>query len=112
MLPLKNRLKKKSDFELVFKKGISFKGDSLFLKVSKNKLETSRFGFVVSKKVSNKAVVRNKIRRILREIIKKQLPEIKTGLDGVFIVNPICKNKNFQEIKASVNKLMRRADII
>lgn len=112
MLPIKNRLKKKSDFERVFKKGIGRKDDNLLLKTLKNNLETSRFGFVVSKKISNKAVVRNKIRRILREIIKKKLPEIKTGLDVIFIANPSCKTKDFWEIEAAVKELLYRADMI
>ena len=112
MLPPKNRLKKKSDFERVFKKGTGYKDDSLILKTLKNNLETSRFGFIVSKKISNKAVVRNKIRRILREIIKKNLPKIKTGLDVVFIANPGCKNKGFWDIEAVAEKLLYKADMI
>ena len=65
----KNRLKKKRDFEDVFKKGKAVKGSFLFIKYKKNKLDVPRFGFVVSAKVARKAVERNKIRRILSGVV-------------------------------------------
>lgn len=64
----KNRLKRKRDFEDVFKKGKAVKGSFLFIKYRKNKLDEPRFGFVVSAKIAGKAVERNKIRRILSEV--------------------------------------------
>lgn len=63
----KNRLKKKRDFEEVFKKGKAVNGSFLFIKYRKNELGIPRFAFVVSAKVSKKAVERNKIRRIISE---------------------------------------------
>ena len=72
MLPKKNRLKNKKDFERVFKQGKGFKEDFLFFKITKNNLKENRFGFIVSLKVSKKAVLRNKVKRRLREIIKKR----------------------------------------
>lgn len=66
----KNRLKKKRDFEDVFKKGKAVKGSFLFIKYRKNELGTSRFGFVVSAKIAGKAVERNRIRRILSEVAR------------------------------------------
>lgn len=66
----KNRLKKKLDFEDVFKKGKAVNGSFLFIKYKKNRLGVSRFGFVVSAKVAKKAVERNKIRRILSEAVR------------------------------------------
>ncbi|GAI32984.1 unnamed protein product, partial [marine sediment metagenome] len=62
MLNKRNRLKKKKDFDKVFKQGQGFKQDFLYLKIRKNNLKSSRFGFVVSKKFSKKAVIRNKIK--------------------------------------------------
>ena len=78
----KNRLKKKHDFENVFKKGKAVKGSFLFIKYRKNKLGVSRFGFVVSAKVAGNAVKRNKIRRILSEAVRG----IVDGLGGYDII--------------------------
>ncbi|MDP3792770.1 MAG: ribonuclease P protein component [bacterium] len=66
----KNRLKKKRDFENVFKKGKAVNGSFLFIKYKKNKLGVSRFGFVVSAKVARGAVERNRIKRTLSETVR------------------------------------------
>lgn len=79
MLSGDNRLKKKKDFEYVFKKGKGFKEDFLFVKLVKNNLKITRFGFVVGYKVSKKAVLRNKVKRRLRETVKAELPKIRKG---------------------------------
>lgn len=111
MLPKRNRLKKNKDFENVFKKGQGFKEDFLYLKIKKNNLESSRFGFVVSKKFSQKATVRNKIKRRLRELVKVKLPKIKKGIDGVIIIMPGFKINDFWELEEIINKLFEKANI-
>ena len=111
MLPSKNRLKKKKDFEQVFKRGKSFQDNALSLKLTGNSLKVSRFGFVVGLKVSKKAFLRNKIRRRLREIVKIRLPQTKTGFDVVLIVGQGFADKDFQETVDIVNKLFKKAEI-
>lgn len=111
MLPQQYRLKKKKDFERVFKKGKGLKETFLFLKFKKNKLQESRFGFLVSQKVSKKAVERNKVKRRLRELIRLKLPEIKKGIDIVLITKPGLEKKNFQEMEEMVNKLFKKAKL-
>lgn len=112
MLPKANRLKKKKDFEMVFKEGRGFKEDFLFLKVAKNNLKSSRFGFVVSKKISKKATVRNKIKRRLGELVRIKLPQIKKGIDGAIIIMPGLEKNDFWELEEIINKLFRKAGIV
>jgi len=112
MLAKENRLKKKKDFEKVFQAGKGFKQDFLFLKVLKNNLDKTRFGFIVSKKISNKAVIRNKIKRQLREIIRNRLQRIKKGMDIVLVTLPGIENQEFQEIETSVDILFKKANIL
>lgn len=112
MLPKPNRLKKKKDFEAVFKKGKSFKNSFLVLKIAPNKLEISRFGLIVSQKVSKKAVVRNKIRRRLSEIIRKKMEEIKNGQDMALIVLPGLENKSFLETEEIIINFFKKIKII
>ncbi len=112
MLAKRNRLKKQKDFERVFKKGRGAKEDFLYLKVVKNELKSSRFGFVVSKKFSKKAVLRNKTKRRLAELIRIKLPKIKKGIDVVIVVMPEFKTRDFWEIEEIINKLFRKAEII
>jgi len=110
MLAKVTKISKKRDFDIIFKKGKSANGVFLILKFAKNNLKVNRFAFIVSKKVSQKAVIRNKIRRRLFESVK----EVKGGvenLDFVFIALPKTKDKNFSEIKTEVKKLLSKAGI-
>ncbi|MDP3987614.1 MAG: ribonuclease P protein component [Candidatus Levybacteria bacterium] len=80
----------KTKYRLSFRKKIDFTHTKNFpffaLKTASNKLLYSRFGFVVSKKVEKRAVVRNRIKRIFRKCLEDNLEEIKKGLDVLFII--------------------------
>ena len=114
MLTKSNRLTEEKDFEAVFKAGkkYSLPGVKIYLKIRGNNLKQSRFGFVISKKVSKKAVVRNKIKRTLREVVRTNLPGIKKNNDVVMIVLPGFEKNNFQEVKKIINGLFRKAELI
>ncbi len=112
MLPKKNRLKKKKDFDKVLKEGKSFKEKALVLKVRKNNIKINRFGFVVSKKVSKKAVKRNQIKRRLREIVRKKTKDYKKSFDLVFIALPGLELMKFPEIKEVTQNLLKKSKIL
>ena len=112
MLPRENRLKKEEDFKKVFKKGRGFTNDLLVLKVIKNNLDISRFAFVISKKISKKATIRNRIKRRLDNVIRVDLPKIKKGWDGIIIVLPGAEIKDFKEIEEDINQLLEKARLI
>jgi ribonuclease P protein component len=105
MLVSKNRLRKKSDIDNVFKKGKTVTGNFIFLRAAKNNLDINRFAFVVSSKISKKSVTRNKIKRQLREIIKKNILKIKQGFDFVLIVRPQIVNQGFKEIEKEIDAI-------
>ncbi|MDI6603003.1 MAG: ribonuclease P protein component [Patescibacteria group bacterium] len=111
MLPKVNRLKKKKDIERVFKNGKGFKEDFLILKTIKNDLKDSRFAFIVSQKVSKKATVRNKIRRRLRELVRRHPPTTRSGMDIVLVAVPGLEEKDFWEVEETINKLFAKAKI-
>ena len=74
------RLKKQKDFDLVFSKGKRIYTNSLTLIYLKN--NNFKFGISLSKK-HGKAVLRNRIKRILRSIIRQSLDIIK---DNYYII--------------------------
>jgi len=112
MLFKDNRLRKKNDFDLVFKKGKWAKEDFLLLKFLPNKLKKSRFGFIVGKKFSNKAADRNKTKRRLRELARASLPGIKGGFDAVLLVKPGLEKESFANLKNSFNLLLKKAGLL
>ena len=103
MLPKINRIKKKKDFEFIFKNSKSFRNNLFILKTAKNNLGLNRFGFVVSKKISNKATVRNKIKRRLSEAVKIAANKTETGKDAILIALPGIEKKLFYEIKKFIS---------
>ncbi len=111
MLLKKNRLKKKKDFERVLKQGSGFKENFLFLKVAKNGSEISKFGFIVSRKVSQRANERNKLKRRMRELLKSRMSRIEKGVDVVFVAQPGLQEKSFEELEKIVEKLLQRSGI-
>lgn len=112
MLKRKFRLRKKKDFEMVIKRGKFFKGENLSLVKKNNGFHFSRFAFLVGKKVSKKAVVRNKIKRRLSEIIRTNLSKIKKGYDVIFFTFPGIEKNSFKELKKETLFLLKRARLI
>lgn len=81
-------------------------------KTAENGLNTARFCFIVSKRVSNKAVVRNKLKRRLREVVGANLARTRPGFDCVMIAYPGLETKEYPELAALVEKLLKLSGII
>ena len=75
-----------------------------------NGLPISRFGFSVSKRVGG-AVVRNQVRRRVREVVRLQLPQIATGYDVVFVARTPVAQAAYPQIANSVDRLLRLAGL-
>lgn len=112
MLKKLHRLKKKKDFDIVFKNGKSKFSKILGIKIFSNNLDESRFGIIVSKKVSKKAVERNKIKRQIREILRLSLSEIKPGYDIIVIVSPNIMGSTYDKIKDSLFFCLKKISLI
>jgi len=74
-----------------------------------NGLSVSRYGFSVTKKVG-KAVQRNRLKRLLREIMKLQ--SLRPGWDIVLIVRPVAVNAGYHQLERAVTKLLARAQLV
>jgi len=106
----RHRLRRNSDFQRVRQHGQSYASPLMVLAFLRNELDDSRFGFVVSKRLG-KAVRRNKIKRRMREATRLRLPFIKPGFDVVFIARQPIRRASYQDIKQSLEALLKRADL-
>lgn len=79
------------------------------LKALRNDLNLTRYGFSVTKKVGG-AVERNRLKRLLREIMRRQL--LKPGWDVVLIVRPQAVNAQYHQLEMVITKLLSRAQLI
>ncbi len=93
------------------RKGRSVSGVFLVLKFAKNNLAQSRAGFVVSKKISNKAVIRNKTKRRLRETVRMFLSDLKPGYDLIVFTKKGAEEKSLAEIEREIERLLKRAGL-
>lgn len=113
MLPIDNRLIKKSDFEKVSKFGSFFSFGQILLKVTKNDLQKTKIGVSIGLKFSKKAVERNRIKRQIREIIRKKLKNIKRGMDIVVMAKGKKINKlTSREIEEMIIGALRKGNLI
>ena len=99
-------LTKPEQYARVYDGGGSWVNSLLVLKALPNELTLSKYGFSVSKRVG-KAVVRNKVKRLLREILR--VTRLKPGWDIVIIARPAAGSTDYIKLEKSVNDLLSRA---
>ncbi|MCJ7491730.1 MAG: ribonuclease P protein component [Dehalococcoidia bacterium] len=103
------RLRKSSDFATAYREGRSFSSRLLVIRPRANGLPHNRYGFVTSRAVG-KAVVRNKVRRRLREVVRS-FP-MKDGWDVVVIARRSAADATYRELRESLASLLARADVM
>jgi len=108
-------LKKTNDFKIVYQSGKYYTNTFFVMYVKKNGLTNSRLGISASKKVGN-AVVRNKIKRIIKEICRIKRHDIKSGFDIIIVtrsvVGSLSRKDMFQLIENSIGSLFQRQGLL
>lgn len=110
MLHRINRLRLAADVQRVRRQGRSWHHPLFVLLLLPNDLAVSRFGFVASRRVGN-AVVRNRIKRLLRETIRRDLSYISTGWDFLFVARQPMATADLAETQTAVRQLLQRAGV-
>ncbi|PIT90640.1 MAG: ribonuclease P protein component [Candidatus Komeilibacteria bacterium CG10_big_fil_rev_8_21_14_0_10_41_13] len=111
MLSKAHRLTKQTDFSRLARQGRPFYSSLFTTKVKANDLTVSRFGLVISKKISKKAVERNRLKRQLAELIRLNLDDIKPGLDFMILVKAAALGKDYLQLEADFLQLIKKAKL-
>ena len=102
------RLSKGTRFAAVYSTGKTWANKFVVLKALPNELEVNRYAFVTGKRLG-KAVVRNKVRRLLRE--GARLTPCKLGWDLIFIARNAAVPANFHRLREAEEELLKRAGL-
>ena len=102
-------LTKSEQYALVYNKGSSWVSKLLVMKALPNGLALSRYGLVVSKR-AGKAVTRNRIKRLLREILR--LTPLEPGWDVLLIARPAAAIAKYADFEKSVRDLLSQARLL
>ncbi len=105
------RLHKTEDFARVRQHGRVYTHSDLLLSLAPNSLDHNRYGFITSKRLG-KAVVRNRVRRRLRESIRHLHPHLSTGYDVVLIARPGAALQPFSALHRIIEGLARRSPLL
>lgn len=107
MSPLE-RLRRPQDFARCYQSGRFRKNRLAVLHVADAPDGVTRVGFAVSKKLG-KAVVRNRVKRRLREAVRAYAEHLKPGLHLVFSARVAAKDAEFAQLKEAVQQLLASA---
>ena len=105
-----NRLGKTTDIQLTFARGRSFFNPFFTIRLLRKSAGASRFTIVVSTKVSKRAVRRNRLRRLIREVIKQRMTHLPIG-DYIIILKPaITKISEEQMVREFKNFIAEKIE--
>jgi len=108
MLPKEARVRKKGEFRRIYDHGKKYYGKYMILFLVKTEAETNRYGIVASKKVG-KAVVRNRSRRQMREIIRNARGSLGSGNDIILVIKSSAVGVKFTDLQQDFVSLCRKA---
>lgn len=108
----KYRIKKNEEFQEVFQRGTSMANRQFVIYIlDRPEQPYFRIGLSVSKKLG-KAVVRNRVKRYIRQCFLEMKEEIMPGKDYVVIARLPVAEMDFFEVKKSLIHVLRKAGVL
>jgi len=111
MLKKINRLRKRYQYQYIYKSGTYISSKAVALHYTTSKTKNIKVGFAVTKKIGH-AVVRNKIRRRLREILRKCLPNLKQNYNIIIVAKEQILDTDFNMLENQIVNLLKKANLI
>ena len=104
------KLKKNYQFKKVYTEGRYYVEKYVVMYIIMNNSASNRVGFSVSKKVGN-SVVRNRVKRLMKEVYRKYADKNKLGFDIVFTARVGSAEADYKIIDNNIMSIMRKAKL-
>ncbi|MGL5942760.1 MAG: ribonuclease P protein component [Waterburya sp.] len=118
-LPQAHRLRNRRDYRTVYEKGFRRYSPHLTLialapseQLNILAAPKTKFGISISKKVSKKAVVRNRLKRQIKGVIRTKLLSISPGWKLIIVVKPKAIECKYEHFLRELEELLKQAKII
>lgn len=104
--PKELKIRKTSDYEEIFGSSKRLRSKHFDILYVKNSLGYSRAGLVVGKKNIRSAVKRNRVKRLIREVFRKN-KSLFDSLDVVFLAKQDSDTLNYSNVKREFEEIIR-----
>ncbi|MBI2798421.1 ribonuclease P protein component [Candidatus Saccharibacteria bacterium] len=112
MLKRAFRLRRANDLNKVYKFGKKSSAPNLYIKARHTNLPVSRLAVVVTKKVSKKATLRNRMKRQMSEVVRTNWQQIKPGFDIIVMITADTTKQKPSQTKAEALEALKKLAII
>lgn len=110
-LPKSGRLRRNKSFQAVYRSGKSIANRQMVLYVLPQHGRERRVGFAAGKRLGD-AVVRNRVKRLLREAYRLQQHKLKNGFDLIIVGRQSLVKETLPTVTAALLHLCERAKIL
>ena len=104
-------IKLNSDFRRIYARGKSAVSPGVVVYCRRNRFGCNRIGLTVSKKIG-KAVVRNKIRRRMREIFRLNNGNMRQGYDLILVARTRAVSADYRRLESDVLSCCERLQLM
>lgn len=105
------RIQRNCEFQFVYKRGKSVANPNMVIVFARNGNHTVKVGFSVSTKVGN-SVVRNRVKRLMKENFRMLLDRVKPGFHYVIIARKPIVKVTYHDVQRSLNYLLKKAKLL
>ncbi len=105
--PRSHRLTNKAEYKSLFDKSNKVSQRCFLVLFKPNQKLNARLGLVIGKRAINSAVIRNQVKRILRESFRQHKEKLK-GLDIIIIARQQCDKLGKQKLREGIDQLWEK----
>lgn len=107
-----NRLRDRRDFRRVFKHGKSVANRHFVVYKKSKRISGVRIGISVSKKVAKHAVDRNRMKRLIKEVLRQWIEQLPPDCDLVIIARGSSVHLGYKQVEQSLRHLFSKAKLL